>query len=109
MTEACRIIITQETSGLVNVTAPMSYKELCYDILADAKRVIDCTPDVDVFGCGRTLLITMNMSGLVDVQAPLPPRDWCDMILGAARKVIEEYDLGAPKLGRAGFADNVGT
>ena len=36
MSEACRIIITQEPSGLLSVSAPMKHKELCYEILRAA-------------------------------------------------------------------------
>lgn len=107
MSEACRIIITQEASGLLNVSAPMKYKELCYDILDDAKRVIELTPEPHFFApmAVPTLLITMNTSGLVDVQAPLPKRAWCEIALKGARRIIEEFDLGDDKMRRSGYAD----
>lgn len=89
----------------MNVSAPMKYKALCYDILRDAKRVIELTPDVNFFNPGRTLVITMNMTGLVDVAAPLPKREWCEMALKAARLVIEEFDSPEQKMRPAGYAD----
>lgn len=108
-TQACRIIITQEASGLVNVSAPMQYKALCYDILWDAAFVIDHTPPQHFFSSGKTLLITMGQDGRVDVAAPLPPRDWCHMMLKAARLVIEQYEAGDTPMRRAGFADSLPT
>ena len=107
MAEACRIIITQELAGLVNVSAPMQHKPLCYEILRDAAFVIAHTPEQDFFNPGLTLLITMGMDGRVDIAAPLPPRDWCEMILKAARLIIEEYDVGGPSQRPAGHADNL--
>jgi hypothetical protein len=105
MTEACRIIITQEKSGVFSVSAPMSYKELCYDILADAKTVIDYERNPVFFSPGRTLIVTMNMDGRVDVAAPAPSKEWCYMALSAARRVIEEYDGPEQKQRPAGYAD----
>lgn len=105
MAEACRIIITEEASGLVNVSAPMQYKELCYNILADAKKVIDYTPPEVFFNPGRTLIIAMNMTGLVDVAAPLPPRDWCYITLTKARTIIEQFESPEEKMRPAGYAD----
>lgn len=106
-TEACRIVLTQERTGLVNVSAPMQHKALCYEILRDAAFVIERTEERHFFNPGKTLLITMGMDGRVDIAAPLPPREWCLMILKAARLVIEEYDLGGPKERPAGYADNL--
>jgi hypothetical protein len=105
LSEACRIVITQEPAGLVNVSAPMKYKALCFDILRDAKRVIELTPDVDFFSPGKTLIITMNMTGLVDVAAPLPDRSWCEIALKAARLIIEQFDSPEQKTRPAGYAD----
>lgn len=107
--EVCRIIITREDNGLVNVSAPMQYKALCYDILNDAKSVIDYTADRFFFLPVNTklvsLLITMNMTGLVDVQAPLPPREWCTEMLTKSRLIIEQFDAPEQKVRPAGYAD----
>lgn len=106
MDGACKIIITQQMpSGLVNVSAPMRYRRLCYEILDDARYVIDHTDSRHFFSLGRTLLITMNMDGRVDVAAPLPPRDWCEMALKAARTIIEQFDTPEQRMRPAGFAD----
>lgn len=113
MSETCRVIITEEPPslryphGLVNVSAPMKYKELCYDILDDARRVIDCTPEHAFTNPGKTLLITMNNTGMVDVQAPLPSRHWCEHVLKTARTIIEEFDDGDAKMRPAGYADSL--
>ena len=104
--EACRIIITQDAAGRFNVSAPLKYKALCYDILNDAATVIKYTRDPAAF-CypGKTLLITMNMAGMVDVAAPMPVREWCEMALCAARLVIDQYDGPEQKERPAGYAD----
>lgn len=107
MAEACKIVITQEASGLVNVTAPMKYKELCYNILDDAKIVVNTSSPFDFFSPSRTLLITMNMTGLVDVAAPMPPKEWCLMVLKAAKKIIEEFESPENKLLKSGYADSI--
>jgi hypothetical protein len=107
MQEACRIIITEELTGLMNVSAPMKYKEICYDILKDASTVIKGTPDTVFFGNGKTLIIAMNMSGLVDVQAPLPQREWCEKALINAEQIIREYTDSGEKINISGFADNM--
>ena len=105
--EACRIILTQEPTGLLNVSAPMKYKPLCYDILDDARRVIELAPDSVFFSPGKTLIITMNMTGLVDVAAPLPDRHWCYGAIKQARWIIEQYEEGGPKHRPAGYADPI--
>lgn len=107
MSEACRVIIAQEASGLVNVSAPMAYKALCYEILKDARRVIELTSDFDFFNPGRTLIITMNMTGLVDVAAPMPPREWCYAVLKQVRKIIEEFDAPQQPMRPSGYADSL--
>ena len=105
--EACRIIITQERKGLFNVSAPMKYKELCYDILKGAEFVIERTGAQHFFNPGRTLLITMDMTGTVDVAAPLPPLEWCLFALRSARQIIEQFDEGGPKSVPSGYADSI--
>lgn len=105
MSEACRVIITQEWNGLFNVSAPMQYKPLCYEILCDAKKVLDLTTDIHFTNPGRTLLITMNMSGLVDVAAPMPPKEWCLQALNTARNIIEQFDSVQQPMRSAGYAD----
>lgn len=103
--EACKIIITQELNGMVNASAPMKYKELCYNILDDAKIVINTSSPFDFFSPSKTLVITMNMSGLVDIAAPMPNKEWCLMMLKAARKIIEEFDSPELKQLKSGYAD----
>lgn len=106
MKEACRIIITQEIlSRVVNVSAPMKYKELCYNILKDAAFVIDHSPANYFIGNNHTLLITMNMAGIVEVSAPMPPKDYCHLLLKAAKKVIEEFESTEVKSLKSGYAD----
>ena len=111
MSELCHIIITEEPisqrhpKGLLNVSAPMKYKELCYEILGDALHVIDQTSEAAIFNPSRTLVIQMQKSGMVDVQAPLPPRHWCEMVLKQAHKIIDQFDDGDTKMRKAGYAD----
>jgi hypothetical protein len=105
--EACKIIITQEVNGTMNVSAPMAYKELCYNILDDAKIVINTSSPFDFFGPSKTLLITMNMTGLVDVAAPMPDKEWCLMALKAARKIIDEFESNEQKQVKSGYADSI--
>lgn len=105
--EACRIIITQELGGLINVSAPMRHKDLCYDILREAKTVIKHTNPAYFIGNNQTLLITMNMTGLVDVSAPLPPKDYCFILLKAAKKIIEEFESSEQKNLPSGYADSI--
>lgn len=93
--EACRIFIQAYPAdvGGVGVSAPMKHKDLCYDILRDARIVINSTPDF-MFRVPANLpklVAVMNMSGTVDVIAPLPPKEICFKMLDAARKVIEAY------------------
>lgn len=109
MSEACRLIITQEANGLINVSAPMKYKPLCYDILKDARYVIEhaaphCFSALPGL-MGRTLIITMDMTGRVDVAAPLPLREWCLEALKHAQTVIEQFESTEQKMRPAGFAD----
>lgn len=94
MSEACRIVIVQGLDGKINAQAPMKYKDLCYDILDEAVRVIANTSEL-LFTSDLLLLgIVMDMNGRVDVAAPLPPREWCAIALKAARVVIERYEDG---------------
>ena len=108
MTDACCIIVTQEATGLINVSAPMSYKPLCYEILRDAESMVAAATD-HVFtapaSLNKTLLISMRMTGDVDINAPAPKKDWCLMAIKAARKIIEEFDSPQQKMRPSGYAD----
>ena len=105
MSDACFVIITQEDTGLVNVSAPMQYKALVYEILRDARTVIERTPPVKCFGLTRSLVIVMRMDGRVDVQAPIPEPSWCYQMLDAARLIVEEFDAPEQKVRPSGYAD----
>lgn len=92
MTEACRIGILLRAPGVVDVGAPMKHKPLCYEMLADARQVLERTPD-EAFKLGVAVVtVVMDMSGRVDVAAPLPPREMAYRMLADARDVIERYD-----------------
>lgn len=90
--EACRIAIQLVGPRQVNVGAPMKHKPLCYDILRDAKKVIDATPDSAFRDNVGVITIVMDMTGRVDVGAPLPNRELCAIMLTDAKSVIERYD-----------------
>lgn len=108
--EACRIIITQEPSGLINVSAPMKHKELCYEMLEDAITVINYAPEkafIQPDSKYRTLIITMQMSGLVDVSAPMPNKEICLMLIDEAFPVIEEFESTEVKHLKSGYADSL--
>jgi hypothetical protein len=99
MTEACRIGIHCTAPGVVDVGAPMKYKEVCYDMLRDARFVIERTGDEHFFPGVSTLTIVMDMSGRVDVGAPLPERHLAYLWLEKARDVIERFnDDSAPAM-----------
>ena len=95
--EACRIGIKYKGIGfnhaqVVDVGAPMKHKELCYDMLRDAKAVIAATPE-HIFQLGVVdIAIVMDMTGRVDVSAPLPPRRLANLWLESARDLIERYN-----------------
>jgi hypothetical protein len=90
--EACRVVMTLTDAGVIDVGAPMKHKPLCYEILADAARVIEATPEQH-FRLGiRTLTIVMGQNGVVDVAAPLPPRVLCVKMLETAKHIIERFD-----------------
>lgn len=97
--EACRIGILLRAPGVVDVGAPMKYKELCYEILKDARRVMERT-DESAFQPGvQHITLVMDMTGRVDVAAPLPPRLLAYRMLTDAKDVIERYnDAAAPEL-----------
>lgn len=91
--EACTIVITQNPiNNEVQVNAPMKYKELCYDILTDAKKVIDKTGTEYFRPNQLQLVIRMTMAGRVDVIAPLPIQERCHILLKAARHIIEQFE-----------------
>jgi len=90
--EACHIVVQETSRGVYDVGAPMKYKPLCYNILADARKVIFMTSDEHFSPIAKVLTITMNMEGRVDVAAPLPPRQMCEHMLASAKGVIERYD-----------------
>lgn len=101
--EACRIVILLRNPGVVDVAAPMKHKQVCYDMLYDARRVMERTPD-SVFRSmpvaeGVRIVIVMSMAGVVDVSAPLPHRELCYKMLADARVVIERFnDAEAPPM-----------
>ena len=105
MADACFVIITQEDTGLVNVSAPMQYKALVYEILRDARTVIARTPPAQCFGLTRSLVIVMRMDGRVDIQAPIPEPSWCYLMLDAAKTIVEQFDAPEQKMRPAGYAD----
>lgn len=97
--EACRIGIVLRAPGVVDVGAPMRHKELCYEILADARKVLEGTPDFAFQSDVTVITIVMDMSGCVDVAAPLPPREMAYRMLSDASDVIERFnDDKAPEL-----------
>lgn len=97
--EACRIGIHLKAPGVVDVGAPMKHKDLCYEMLRDARTVMDATPD-HAFQRGVTaVVIVLDMTGRVDIGAPLPPRGLAEQSLVLARDIIERYnDDAAPVL-----------
>lgn len=97
--EVCRIGIHWIAQGVVDVGAPMKYKDICYEMLRDAAIVIERSPP-HVFALGVTAFsIVMDMSGRVDVSAPLPPKPLALAWLKDARNVIERYnDDSAPAM-----------
>jgi len=105
MASACMIILTQEASGLMNVSAPMQYKALCRDILRDAEYVVQHERPEMFFNPGRTLIVEMTMEGRVNVQAPLPPKEWCLQALKHAWTIIDQFDAPEQKMRPAGYAD----
>lgn len=97
--EACRIGIVLKAPGIVDVGAPMKHKSLCYEILKDAKRVMERTADNAFWPDVKAITIVMDMTGSVDVAAPLPPRGIAYQMLDNAKDVIERYnDDSAPQL-----------
>lgn len=102
--EACRIELRWNSAGAVDVSAPMRYKQLCYEILGQARAVLNATPD-GLFWLGwREFAIVMDMRGRVDISAPLPPRELALAMLDRARTTIDQYegpaeDVAIQKLG----------
>ena len=97
--EACRIVITEVVNGQYDVGAPMKHKDLCYEIIRDARVVIRLSPDTCFHAAQKTLTIMMDMRGVIDVTAPLPSRDKCEALLRGGRMMIEKYnDDQAPVL-----------
>lgn len=100
--EACRIVILLKSPGVVDVAAPMKYKQLCYDILEDARFVIESTKSelfTSMLDVNARLVIVMSMAGRVDVGAPLPTRELCYRMLKDAKLVIERFnDAEAPPM-----------
>lgn len=90
--EACRIELMMNELGAVNVQAPMRYKPLCYDILEQARCVINQTPHHLFSDRANALAIVMDMAGRVDVSAPLPQLELCYAMLDTAKTVIERYE-----------------
>lgn len=84
--------MTLTDAGVIDVGAPMKHKEICYDILRDAAKVIDATAEQHFRLGVRTLTLVMGMSGTVDVAAPLPPRVLCAKMLEVAKHIIERFD-----------------
>lgn len=97
--EACRIGIVLRAPGVVDVGAPMKHKPLCYEILADARKVIEASPDSAFHPGIKQIGIVMDMTGRVDVAAPLPPRQLAVRMLSDAKDVIERYnEESAPEM-----------
>lgn len=97
--DACRIGIHYKAPGAVDVGAPMKYKEVCYDMLKEARAVIERTEDQHFKPGINTMTIVMDMTGRVDVGAPLPERHFAYQWLALARDVIERFnDDAAPEL-----------
>jgi len=97
--EACRIGIVLRAPGVVDVGAPMAHKPLCYEILADARKVIEASPDSVFHPSVKQVTIVMDMTGRVDVGAPLPPRQLAVRMLADAKDVIERFnDDSAPEM-----------
>lgn len=97
--EAARIVMTLNDKNEIDVGAPMKHKPLCYEILEDARKVIDKTESRHFRSEVRTLAIVMGMSGVVDVAAPMPPYLRCMKMLEAAKHIIERFDdEAAPEL-----------
>lgn len=90
--EACRIGIHHLGGDAVDVGAPMKHKPLCYEILRDARAVLEGIDDHHFKPGLNTMTIVMDMSGRVDVAAPLPPRPLAYQWIALARDVIERYD-----------------
>lgn len=99
MEEVCRIGIVLRGPGVVDVGAPMKHKPLCYDILRDARKVMERTPDNAFWSDVKVITLVMDMSGKVDVAAPLPPREMAYRMLSDTKDVIERYnDDSAPEM-----------
>lgn len=97
--EACRIGIVLRAPGVVDVGAPMKHKPLCYEILRDARKVIERTEESAFCLEVKIITLLMDMRGRVDVAAPLPPRQIAYRMLSDARDVIERFnDDAAPEL-----------
>ena len=97
--EACRIGIYCANPNVVDVGAPMKHKDLCYDMLRDARAVIERTSDEHFDARVKSITIVMDMTGRVDVGAPLPERHLAYLWLEKAREVIERFnDDSAPAL-----------
>lgn len=90
--EACRIGVIMHADGKVDVGAPMQHKQLCYDILKDARKVMARTHDRHFRMGVREFAVVMDMAGRVDVSAPLPIRELAYLMLDRARDVIEQYN-----------------
>lgn len=93
--EACRIVIRRRAfDAPLEVAAPMKHKELCYDMIKDAEKVIarsgaHCFQSIIVKEA--MLVLVLRMSGRVDVAAPMPNRELSQAILQQAKIIIERY------------------
>lgn len=91
--EACRIVVMLTPENTVHVQAPMRHKDLCYQILADARTIVARTPINVFFANVRHLSIVMWMDGTVDVAAPLPvSRELCYQLIRDAKIIVEKYE-----------------
>lgn len=91
MAEAARIVILRG-AGVVDVAAPMKHKDLCYDLLRQAKAVMRHTGDEAFISTVTRIIIVLDMTGRVDVAAPMPSREMAEKMLDDARAVIERYN-----------------
>jgi hypothetical protein len=77
----------------------MKHKPLCYEILADARGIMERTHDSAFHEGINSITIVMDMTGRVDVAAPLPPRASAYLWLEKAKQIIIRFnDESAPEL-----------
>lgn len=92
-----KIIIVEKSYKTFDIAAPMAEKDMCYEVLREAKRCIQRQGPQHFDPRQRRIQVTMDdATGHVTVSAPLPPIEKCELMFVAACRAIERSEGVAP-------------